>query len=409
MTEAKRPRVLLIKPILPYPPNQGTRVASFNLIKALQPHFDVTVLARITSRDQTAHARELERWCSRVVTVMAPNKKSLFHRAAYKLFYQLKTVLFRTSLKTLYDCPGAFLRAAERLSNEPFDLVIVEYWQLQEMMKFFPADKCVLLTHDIDMLVNRQISLLERNLVKKIRAVRRWLLEQKEEVRAYRDSRRVWTLTERDKAAVRRICGDGCEVDVLPVGVDIDFFSPSGMKRNRGEVLFLGHLAASFNRDALDFFIRKIHPRIDDHRELSITIVGGFLPKELEFFAFQRDVEVVGTVEDVRPYLHRASCLVIPLRFGGGLRIRILEAMSAGLPVVCSPVAIAGMPFEPGTEYLVAETPDEFGREIRRILSDEELSGTIATAARAKVRKEYASEVQERRIVSLVNHITRPR
>lgn len=409
MTEQTRPKILLIKPILPYPPNQGTRVASFNLIKALKPHFDVTVLARITSRDEVENARELEKWCSRVVTVMAPNRKSFWHRVAYKLFYQFKAAVYRRSLKRLYDCPGAFLSAARRLSEESFDLVVVEYWQLQDMMQFFPPERCVLFTHDIDMLVNRQISLLERNLVRKIRAVRRWLTEQREEIEAYRNSRRVLALTERDRDAVVKLCRDGCEVDVLPFGVDVDFFSPSGMTRNRGEILFMGHLAAAFNRDALDFFVRRIYPRIDDHEGLSITVVGGGLPKELEYFALRPEVEVVGSVGDVRPYLHRASCLVVPLRFGGGLRIRILEAMSAGLPIVCSPVAIAGMPFDSGTEYLEAETPDEFEREIKRLLNDPELGVSISGAASEKIRKEYATEVQADRIVALFRRLFPPK
>ncbi|UCH84190.1 MAG: glycosyltransferase family 4 protein, partial [Candidatus Latescibacterota bacterium] len=355
-----------------------------------------------------AHARELENWCSRVVTVMAPNKKSLVHRAAYRLWYQFKAAVMRRSLKRLYDCPGAFLNAAKRLSKGSFDLVLVEYWQLQGMMQFFPAEKCVLLTHDIDMLVNRQISLLEKNLVKKIKAVRRWLTEQREEVAAYRSSRRVLALTERDRDAVIKLCGDRCEVDVLPFGVDVDFFSPSGMKRNRGEVLFLGHLAASFNRDALDYFVRRIYPRIDDLDGLSITVVGGSLPKELGYFALRSEVEVVGGVGDVRPYLHRASCLVIPMRFGGGLRIRILEAMAAGLPIVCSSVAIAGMPFEAGREYLEANTPDEFEQEIKRILDDGDLSATIARAASEKIRKQFSASVQEQRIVTLFRQLLRP-
>ena len=83
----KRGRILLIKPVLPYPPNQGTRVASFGLIKALQSAHDVTVLARILHPDEMDDVRELERWCERVVPVMAPNRKSIAHRVAYKLFY----------------------------------------------------------------------------------------------------------------------------------------------------------------------------------------------------------------------------------------------------------------------------------------------------------------------------------
>ena len=124
MNERARPRVLLIKPVLPYPPNQGTRVASFGLIRALKPEFDVTVLARVISSEENRAARELEGWCSRVVTVMAPNRKSIAHRVAYKIFYHLKSLVLQRSLKSLYDCPGAFLRAARALSGEHFDLII---------------------------------------------------------------------------------------------------------------------------------------------------------------------------------------------------------------------------------------------------------------------------------------------
>jgi len=170
--------------------------------------------------------------------------------------------------------------------------------------------------------------------------------------------------------------------------------------------LFLGHLAASFNRDALEYFARRIYPRIDGHDGLSITVVGGNLPKELGYFVLQPEVEVVGRVGDVRPYLHRASCLVIPLRFGGGLRIRILEAMAAGLPIVCSSVAIAGMPFESGREYLEANAPDEFERAIKRILDDGDLAGDIAGAAREKIRKEFATSVQDQRTIALFRRLS---
>ena len=402
MNEGRRPRILLVKPVLPYPPNQGTRVVSFGLIRALQPQFDVTILARITSRNEIQQARELEKWCGRVVTVMAPSRKSVLHRAAYRLFYQFKSHVLRRSLKGLYDCPGAFLRAARDLSKEHFDLVIVEYWQLHRVSQYFPPDRCVLLTHDIDLLVNRQATLLERSLPRKLVLLRRWLVEQKEEIAAYRGSRRIWALTERDKTVVERICRGGAEVRVMPVGVDTSFFAPSGMRRSRGEVLFLGHLGASFNRDALEYFVREVYPVLTGTARFSVTVVGGHLPKPLESFGLQPDVEVVGSVGDVRPYLHRATCLVIPLRFGGGLRIRILEAMSAGIPIVCSPVAVAGMGFEPGKHFVLAEDAKETAEGIRRLLNDEELCARFAASAREAVCEGYGAEVQGRRVIELV-------
>jgi glycosyltransferase involved in cell wall biosynthesis len=400
-----RPKILLVKPVLPYPPNQGTRVASFGLIKALKPGFDVTVLARITSREEARDARELEKWCSRVVTVMAPNRTSVLHRIAYKFFYHLKSALLHRSLKGLYDCPGVFLREAKALSREHFDLVLIEYWQLHRMARYFPPNRCVLLTHDVDMFVNWQVTLLEKYLPRKIEALRRWLVERREEVAAYRGIRRIWTLTERDRDAVRKIGEGKPEVDVLPVGVDVGFFAPPGMERTRGEVLFLGHLAASFNRDSLVFFAGEVYPRIRNLDGLSITIVGGHLPKELEPFGLQPEVEVVGHVSDVRPYLHRASCIVIPLRFGGGLRIRILEAMSAEIPVICTSVAIAGMPFEPGRDFLLADEPEEMAEAVEKVLRDEGLARSVAASALRRVRELYASERQERLAVELVTRV----
>jgi glycosyltransferase involved in cell wall biosynthesis len=273
------------------------------------------------------------------------------------------------------------------------------------MARYFPPNRCVLLTHDVDMFVNWRVMLLERSIPRKIEALRRWLVEKREEVAAYRGIRRIWTLTERDREAVRKIGEGKPEVDVLPIGVDAAFFAPPGMQRNRGEVLFLGHLAASFNRDSLLFFAGDVYPKIRNLDGLSITVVGGHLPKELEPFGLQPEVEVVGHVSDVRPYLHRAWCLVIPLRFGGGLRIRILEAMAAGIPLVCTSVAIAGMPFEPGRDFLLADDPEEMADAVERVLRDEDLARALAASALRRVRDLYASEMQERLAAELVRRM----
>jgi len=405
LNSGTRPRILLIKPVLPYPPDQGTKVLSLSLIRALQPNYAVTVLARILDRDEESHAAELRSYCERVVTVLAPNRRSVYHRVFFRIFYYFKSLLLKRSKKMLYDCPGAFLKAARKLAGEEFDLVLIEYWQLQRMAEYFPEERTVLITHDVDMLVNRRSTLLERNLVKKVQRLRSWLLEQKEEIRAYRSFRRILALTERDRDAVRKIAGDGAEVDVLPFGLDVQAGPEAAGGRNGREVLFMGAMNASFNQDALDFFIRFLYPHLDSIEGLSFTIVGGELPADLAYFEKIADVEVVGRVEDVRPYLARAACLVVPLRFGGGLRIRILEAMSAGLPVVCSSVAIAGMPFTAGEDYLAAEKPEEYASRIRTLAEDPESAARLADNARKKVRDLYGVDNQVKRIHKLFQKI----
>lgn len=405
MPERQKKKLLIIKPVLPYPPDQGTKVVTFGLLQSLHEEYDITVLAKLCDRREEPHVRELERWCERVVAILAPNRKSVFHRLFYKIAYNVKSFITRRSLRSLYDCPGVFERAAARLAAEPFDLVIVEYWQLHRLLRYFPPERAVLFTHDIDMLVNREISLLERNLFRKLAAVRRWMVERQQELYAYKNSRNILTLTERDSKAVKLVAAPGTMVDVMPFGVDTDYFTPPGIERNRGEILFLGAMAAPFNRDALNFLITKIYPHLDDIEGLSFTIVGGHLPKELEYFSLQSEVEIVGRVRDVRPYLYRADCMIVPLRFSGGLRIRILEAMAAELPVLCTSSAIAGMPFQPDTDYLLANEPGEFAEQLGRFMRDPEMGARLAEHARESLLANYSREAQKRQADALIERI----
>lgn len=385
-----RPRVLLVKPIVPYPPDQGTKVVTFDLIRALHEEFDVTVLARELDASDARAARELESWCGRVVTVVPGNRRSIVHRVAYKAWYSLVSLVTRRSLKSLYDCPGSLVAAARRLArDENFDLVVLEYWQLYPLFDVFDPRRTVLFTHDIDLDVNRESALLEKRVWRKLTAVRRWMVERREEVAAYRCSTRILALTERDAAAARALSLGRAEVHVLPFGVDPDHFAPDGSVARRREVLFMGALGASFNRDALVFFARSVFPLLDDVDELEVSIVGGALPPEAAALATDPRVRVVGRVDDVRPWLHRAACIVIPLRFGGGLRIRTIEAMMAGLPVVCSTVAMAGMDFEPERHYLLADDAAATAGAVQRILDDPASAAAMAERAREHALSRY--------------------
>jgi glycosyltransferase involved in cell wall biosynthesis len=379
-------------------------VVSFDLICALSEHFEVSVLCRILDRHEAAEAQELEQYCHRVYTVFPPNRRSLLHRVIYRVGYGLRSLLGRRSMKAQYDCPGALVRRARELAGEGFDLVVLEYWQLYPLLDVFPPGRTLLLTHDIDMLVNRQVALLEKSLFRKIAAVRRWMLEQREEVRAYRQATRILALTQRDADEASRLSKGGARVDVLPFGVDVPAQIPDPDTRQRDEVLFMGAMGAAFNRDALVFFAREVYPHLDDG-SVRVTIVGGNLPSEVSWFDQYANVQVVGRVDDVRPYLEKAACLVVPMRFGGGLRIRILEAMAAGIPIVCTSVAIAGMDFEAGRDFLLADDPAEIAAGISAVLEDPGLGASLARSAHATLGPVYGRALQRDRLQALFQDI----
>jgi glycosyltransferase involved in cell wall biosynthesis len=299
----------------------------------------------------------------------------------------------RRSLKSLYDCPGAFVARARALAAEPFDLVIIEYWQLYPLLDVLAGHTTVLLTHDVDQQVNRDREVLEPNPVRRWFAARRHAVERREETGAYAIAQRVWTLTTRDADAVRAIAG-ARNVAVLPFGVAADAFVAEAGARTSHEVLFMGAMGALFNRDALIHFARDIHPVLADLPGIRFTIIGGALPAAAATLAENAAVTVVGHAPDPGVYLRRAACLVVPLRYGGGLRIRIIEAMAAGLPVVCSPVAVAGMELRAGSEVLVATPPAEYRAWVERLLQDPGFAASVARAAREAAWSRFGPEAR---------------
>jgi glycosyltransferase involved in cell wall biosynthesis len=388
-----RQRVLLVKPVLPYPPEQGTRVVSFALVEALSEVYDVTVLARILDRGEEEHARTLQRWCSRVVTVFPANRRSLAARVGYRIAYLVRALVSGRSQKSLYDCPGAFVARARELARESFDLVIVEYWQLYPLLDVFPPRRTVLVTHDVDQFVNRDRAALEPNAFCRLLRRPRDAVERREETAAYRRAARVWALTSRDAEAVRSISG-GTPADVLPFGLGEEAFAGEVPARESREVLFMGAMGALFNQDAIIHFARDLHPVLQDLPGVTFTIVGGALPADAASLASAPGVTVTGHAPDPRVYLRRAACLIVPLRYAGGLRIRIIEAMAAGLPVVCSPAAVAGMDLGEESGVLLAHSPSEYRAHVERLLADSAFAAKAARSAREAARRRFGPEAR---------------
>lgn len=397
-----RRRVVLVKPILPWPPSQGTRVVSAAIIEALLPEYDVTVLSRVLDPSEKQSVAELEAMGVRVVTVYPRNRRNLFARVAYRAAYSVLSLFTGRSLKSLYDCPGAVVRAAKELAREPYDLVILEYWQMHPLLRVFSPERTVLLTHDIDLIVNAQRAVLEESLVAKAAALRRWHTERSEEMLAYRAARHVWALTPRDAGAVQKLSHGAAAVDVMPFGLRADQFTADIAPRTSREILFLGAMSAPFNRDALAHFATDVYPLLASIEGIHFTVVGGALPESLSWFGALGHVDVAGHAREVAPFYQRCACLVVPLRYGGGLRIRILEAMAAGVPVVASPVAVEGMDLEPGKHLLLASSPAEYRTHIEHLLADPRLGVTLALEASAHIYRVYGPQARSEGIRELV-------
>ena len=178
---------------------------------------------------------------------------------------------------------------------------------------------------------------------------------------------------------------------VIPTGVDTTYFAPAPERASTARrLVFTGSMDWLPNVDGVLYFCRDILPLVRQScPDVTFTIVGRAPTHTVRKLAEEEGVEVTGRVDDVRPYLADAAAYVVPLRIGGGTRLKIFEAMAAGRAVVSTSVGAEGLPTESGRHLLLADNPGAFAQAVVRLLSDTAFRQTIERDARALVTTHY--------------------
>ena len=214
------------------------------------------------------------------------------------------------------------------------------------------------------------------------------------EIESCRAAGQVCTVSEEDARLLREelklknVCG------AVPTGVDIDFFQESTEPRVPKSLVFLGSMDWMPNIDGIVWFAEKIWPRVKEkHADATLTIVGRRpVPKVLELAANDPGIVVTGTVPDVRPHLANASLMIVPLRVGGGTRIKIFEGMATGIPCLSTRIGAEGLPVTDGKDHLLADEPADFASAIDRCFSEPKFAATLGGAGRELVASRYSWE-----------------
>jgi glycosyltransferase involved in cell wall biosynthesis len=211
------------------------------------------------------------------------------------------------------------------------------------------------------------------------------------EARVCRRADRVICVSEQDAVALRALV-PACEPIVVPNGVDVDHYVPVGDQAASGAacLVFTGTMDFRPNADAVEWFVDEILPRIRSVRPDAEFLAVGQRPGPRLLRRHGRaGVTVTGAVDDVRPFLARASVVVAPLRFGGGTRVKLLEAMACARPIVATGLAAEGLAVRDGIELLLADSPDRFARAVLALLDDPARARSLGEAGRALVRARY--------------------
>ena len=185
---------------------------------------------------------------------------------------------------------------------------------------------------------------------------------------------------------------DSDKLTVIQTGVDVDYFKPMPATEQPNSLVFTGSMDWLPNEDGIVYFVREILPLIRQQvPDVSLRIVGRKPSADLQSLAARQErVELTGWVEDVRPFLARGAVCIVPLRIGGGTRLKIFEAMAMGKAVVSTSIGAEGLPLRPDENILLADDPGTFAQRVASLLRDATRRREIGLAARKLVAEKYS-------------------
>jgi glycosyltransferase involved in cell wall biosynthesis len=197
-----------------------------------------------------------------------------------------------------------------------------------------------------------------------------------------------------DKGALLELTPGGkrsAPISVLPNGVDLDYFQPDlSVQREPETLVFSGKMSYHANVSMVKHLVAEVMPRIWERRPMvRLIVVGKDPPADVREFAKNSLITITGTVDDIRPYLWKATAAVVPLIYGAGIQNKILEAMATGTPVLTTSKALSSLSAIAGNDILVADTPEDFSLKALQLMDDTDLQRAIGNAGLQYVRKEH--------------------
>ncbi len=395
-------RVLFFSGIVPWPPHGGVLQRNFNLVRELKRHGVAVHLLAFHHPNELPHGAPLEQskqvlgeLCEAVEYVELWPKKSKLHMLAA---LGLAAFSRNTFAERAHYSPWAAKRLGELTASGRFDVVHLDSVSFAGYAHLTNGVPVVCNHHNIESQLferraEREKGWARRSYVaRQARMLRR--LEQ-ETCARYADNIMV---SEDDARLLRELCPQA-RTSVVANGVDTDYYTP----RDGGVepvIIFTGSMRMFANSDAVRWFLEEIWPGVKAQVPNARFIAIGRQPNAfaVEYAARDPAVEVPGFVDDVRPWVARAAVYVVPMRVGGGTRLKVLDAMAQGKAIVQTRIGAEGIRIDAGTHYAAADQPGEFIEAVVRLLGDAQERARLGRAARERAEQEYSWTVLGRRL-----------
>jgi sugar transferase (PEP-CTERM/EpsH1 system associated) len=383
-------KILWLNAGLLLPLDKGGKLRTWHLMRHLAARHDITYLSFADASQTHADRVGMREVCARLETVPRvdpPKGTARFYldTARYVLdaapyaVAKYRSKAFRQQLETL-------------LARGRFDALVCDF--LPPAINLPERLPCpsILFTHNVEAEIWRRHAEHAGNAASRALLAQQWRRMLRFEGDALRRFDLVLAVSDADRKTFERLYPGALRapIHVVKTGVDTAFFTPAGEPARRAHLVFTGSMDWLPNEDGMQYFVREILPRIREvEPEATLGIVGRAPTPAVRRLASEAGIEVTGRVDDVRPHDAAATVYIVPLRIGGGTRLKIFEAMSMAKAVVSTTVGAEGLPVHDGTDIVIADEPARFAQAVVQLIRDPEARRRIEAAARQLVVERY--------------------
>jgi polysaccharide biosynthesis protein PslH len=391
--------VVILDEELPYPLNSGKRIRTFQLISRLARRHRITYIChRNADREEATQAerafRDLE-----IETIVVD--RAVPPKSGPGFYVRLAANLLSPHPYSVASHRSSALRKAvhDYASTNQVDLWQAEWTPYAESFQLLGKARRLIMAHNVESQIWQRYYENEANPVRRWYIGHQWRKYESFERRAFQEVDRVVAVSAEDATLIRHRFGAE-HVDVVENGVDTNFFRPDSSQRVPGQILFLGSLDWRPNLDAVEQLLDRIFPVVRAQEpSAKLCLVGRNPPESLrQRVAATAGIELHANVPDVRPFLARSAVMVVPLRIGGGSRLKILEAFAAGLPVVSTEVGAEGLEVNHGAHLTVVENAEQLAVALVENLRNIEAASSVTDPARRLVEDRYDWEILANRL-----------
>jgi len=381
-------RIAFVSARPPFPLDSGGRIRTFHLLRQISRVHAVTLVTATDGPESEAALSSLKRSIPDI-TVRRVRVRSQKTRLA-RLLRAARSPIDRLPY-TWAAYRNRHFRAnlAAALAAEAYDLIHCDHIQVAYALSGLQRPPSVLNAHNIESVLARRVAETERSRWKRDLVGWQCAKTVRAEIEAHRLVQQSIVVSEVDRAELERIA-PGLSISVVPNGVDLEWFAGRGVA-DPHTMAFVGAMDWLPNVDAVQFFVREVFPRIRARVPRAQFWAVGRHPSPSLIRACAVDgVHLTGTVDDVRPYVARAQLVVVPLRIGGGTRLKILEAWAMRKAVLSTAIGAEGLPATDGAGIELADTPEDLAARAVAVMSDPERALRVGARGRRIVEEHFS-------------------